>query len=453
MSKSSPRKILSLFKKGRRGSLAQRETRAWLGFWMVASIACGIWAFKLYELKSMASGHWYLFPAGLSFIAVSATVLIISGRVVSRVFPAYLILACLVFDSGFTSFLASWSIGEADRLGLMFLLLAIVYRGKMSTFWFLFLPLSVVAVYSPLAAFEGTGKMALLVLLRSALIPTMSLLSGAMAVSVRDVLVQLKSSGEHMKNFSKRGGFLRARIESMEHELQETLTMLKTGLENDIESVVESGTEAAMEMPFETAMKTTEFASSHQAFPMGAHTPTETLSYIEVHDTLKNLLNEKQKSLNRPGVKLALTAAVDLAMPLAVRANRASLDLVLNSMISQSIDSLGGGIGNVRITLKPSLSEISILIEDNGRGFNEDLLRRANGGLLPSQRISFNDARSEIEKVGGKMELNARLGVGSRVNIELPRVDAMVGATRARSLKDQGSQLGSIGPRLQSNLH
>ncbi|MEO5562101.1 MAG: ATP-binding protein, partial [Chitinophagaceae bacterium] len=57
-------------------------------------------------------------------------------------------------------------------------------------------------------------------------------------------------------------------------------------------------------------------------------------------------------------------------------------------------------------------SEISITVEDDGKGFNPEILQRANG-------IGWNNIQSRVEYLKGKLDVQSTPGKGTSVHIEL----------------------------------
>lgn len=132
--------------------------------------------------------------------------------------------------------------------------------------------------------------------------------------------------------------------------------------------------------------------------------------------------------LNSP-VQLSWSRSVDRDLPVAVQINAEDFTMVVSSLIDQAVESLGGGEGVVRVGLHPGLRQTQVTVEDNGRGMTEELLMRLQArGLgkfpLAAGRLTFKQIRALISFWGGRVDRQARLGVGSRVTVEIPRVDA-----------------------------
>jgi signal transduction histidine kinase len=98
------------------------------------------------------------------------------------------------------------------------------------------------------------------------------------------------------------------------------------------------------------------------------------------------------------------------------------LGRVIRALIDKSVASLGGGVGVVRLALRVGVGSLAISIEDNGRGFSEDMIRRAREKAGKSEMVLVVErARRLAYEWGGRAQSCARLGAGARVDIELPR--------------------------------
>jgi signal transduction histidine kinase len=70
----------------------------------------------------------------------------------------------------------------------------------------------------------------------------------------------------------------------------------------------------------------------------------------------------------------------------------------------------------VDIDVEPSADGIQIVIKDNGTGF--DLTR------TPEGHFGLEIMRERAESVGGTVEIDSRLGAGTRVGIWVPGMEA-----------------------------
>jgi signal transduction histidine kinase len=159
--------------------------------------------------------------------------------------------------------------------------------------------------------------------------------------------------------------------------------------------------------------------------------PSETISYSEMHSLIKKSLEDLRAKLEsqQTRVRVTFTSPSDFSMPVAVRASADTFSLCFEALLDHALESLGRAPGGmIGVTLRPTPIDVALSVENNGYGFSENLLMKfedptSQRGL--GMRIPFSEVRKNIEKHGGTFELTARLGVGSRVTIQLPRADAM----------------------------
>ncbi|MES2854575.1 MAG: hypothetical protein V4692_01875 [Bdellovibrionota bacterium] len=111
------------------------------------------------------------------------------------------------------------------------------------------------------------------------------------------------------------------------------------------------------------------------------------------------------------------------ALPLALKASPLQFERALRLLILTAVESLGGANGNIRIGFRATAASLAISVEDNGRGLTPNYSR-------------FDDVRKELETSDARLEIQARLGVGSRNTIHLQRVDATTSQFRTLSRPD-----------------
>lgn len=117
----------------------------------------------------------------------------------------------------------------------------------------------------------------------------------------------------------------------------------------------------------------------------------------------------------------------------------------IGDLIDKSISSISGGVGVVRVSLRVGLRSVSVAVEDNGRGFSDDLIRRSlrralGGPETPDELAPSTHSIYAVERMrrlahdwGGRSESVSRLGAGSRTDVELPRADDLGCAAAAQA--------------------
>lgn len=298
---------------------------------------------------------------------------------------------------------------DANVLGGLMLAAALLYYGQTKLWWFLLLPFAVAASFSPLVYFEFYRGASFAALMKTVWMPLSAFGIGCVLIALRELRARSVANLTQVAVLRLRGENTINALRAMEADLKNLRAVLSG-----------EATEVA-------ALKTTEF----NAAPSVAATAeaSETSSVDEIDAAARRLLDEARAAVAGRPVKLSLTAPVGVGLPIAVRGSVATITAWMKSAILTSIESLGGfPDGAVRVSIRPGLSALQILVEDNGRGFGEAIL--AKMGQSPD-RVSLTDVRAAVERLGGRFEIQARLGVGSRLSIELPRVDAFANSPRA----------------------
>jgi hypothetical protein len=203
--------------------------------------------------------------------------------------------------------------------------------------------------------------------------------------------------------------------------------------------------------------------------PISLHYPiadtipaAERVDPIDVFQVLRDVAAEFGERMKRVGdrrakVRLVLSGPSHISIPILVRAELGVLRAVVRSFVAQAIQAANGGEGVVRIHLRVALGSLIISVEDNGRGLSEELLAKlaakSVGGRAPDTAPAFwgdvwclqpKDARKLLSTFGARMDLLARLGVGTRVVIEIPRLDAYSIDSLSRHLGQDSKRFGQF---------
>ena len=294
---------------------------------------------------------------------------------------------------------------STDLLAALFLGVAFLFRGSAKVWWRIFVPISCALLFVPIAMLETRGT-PLTSLLRAALMPSLSFLIGSLLAPF------VESNG--------RSALVRKDLRHLAEKNSAIIEQVQI-LEDDVKDLAMGR--------FAIPMMTEEFLATS---PFRESALIQTLTYSEIHLTVKTVIEElRDRHSNWKTLRLILTSAADLSFPLAVRADRESIDSVSRSLLENALEALGGGEGVVRATLKPSMTFVQLIVEDNGRGLGE----RAKGPANRATKVlTLIEVRELSETSGWKMEIQARLGVGTRVSLELPRfdTDTRAGAPTAR---------------------
>lgn len=132
----------------------------------------------------------------------------------------------------------------------------------------------------------------------------------------------------------------------------------------------------------------------------------KTLASSDIQDEdLVQLLQKECIRVNDTGVcKMELNAAVNLPMSISVKR---ILLRVLQEFIQNSIKHSSCSIINIHISTQ--IDGLTIMAKDNGRGFDETLLKMKGMGL--------NNMKRRIQLIGGTFNLESSDGNGTSINI------------------------------------
>lgn len=136
------------------------------------------------------------------------------------------------------------------------------------------------------------------------------------------------------------------------------------------------------------------------------------------------------------GFRMPLSQPNENDFAVIVYGDGGELRKVIEAVLDQAIASVApGSIGSVRVTLKPTFDSVAVVVEDNGRGFAEAFLHRTS----PEEFDFWQSLRARVQRSGWRFLRQARLGVGSRVVLELPTLEAYSLSSLRRLNSDQES--------------
>lgn len=397
-------------------------------FWLVSATGLALWAtaiaadllgslHKPVALQSFLvrhSGASALLISLLLLALVSVVASLLALRSKSMPQPSASVLLVTAAALRAIQILSDGSVGivDAEILGGLTLGSALLYYGPLRVWWTLLAPLGTATSFAPLVYLEFFKGASNAVLIDALTIPALAFVFSSALVLVRDLRARAKANVSEVR-------LLRARGES-------TMRVLRA-METDMKSLTAALSKSVL-APFreiETGeTTTTEFVASGRAAAA-----SETCSFDEIDTTARQVLDDARASIQGSPVRLTLTAPSGAGLPIAVRGQLSLIYVWLKSSVSQSLDSLGGfPNGVVRVNLRAGLGSIVISVEDNGRGIGESTQMKQ--GRVEG-RLTYSEIRAAVESIGGRFDLQARLGVGARVTIELPRIDAYATPPRA----------------------
>ena len=171
-------------------------------------------------------------------------------------------------------------------------------------------------------------------------------------------------------------------------------------------------------------------------------------------------LVEETLALTRPRWKdepEARGARIDLATDLGsappVRASAPALRDAVTNVVLNAVDAMPRG-GRLSVTLRPQDAGVQLAVEDTGEGMSEDARRRAFDPFFTTRSpkrmgLGLTVAHGVVTRYGGRIEISASLGGGTRVMIWLPGAETKLPAAArdpARAPGRRPPEAACLGP-------
>lgn len=111
---------------------------------------------------------------------------------------------------------------------------------------------------------------------------------------------------------------------------------------------------------------------------------------------------------------------------IVVSVNASDITKIVDYLMERGVHSLGGGLGVVRLQVQAGLRSVMIVVEDNGRGMTDDQARLAlqkGVNIVQVNGLTVPHIKAMLQSVKGQFDVQSRLGVGTRFELQLQRVD------------------------------
>jgi len=136
-----------------------------------------------------------------------------------------------------------------------------------------------------------------------------------------------------------------------------------------------------------------------------------------------------------------------------VRANASALRDAVMNLVLNAVDAMPRG-GRLRVATRPHDAGAELVVEDTGEGIPEDARRRAFDPFFTTRSpqrmgLGLTVAHGVVMRYGGRIEISASPGGGTRVTIRLPGAEtAALPAVpgRAASSGRRAPEPGPLGP-------
>lgn len=113
-----------------------------------------------------------------------------------------------------------------------------------------------------------------------------------------------------------------------------------------------------------------------------------------------------------------------------VNAEPVAFRRMLSNIVNNAVDAFEGKEGEVRLMLKVDSEQVSIIIEDNGKGMPPEVLNKimhnmaVTSGKENGHGIGYTQIRDTIRRNEGKLSISSSIGKGTTVVLEFAKVES-----------------------------
>lgn len=210
------------------------------------------------------------------------------------------------------------------------------------------------------------------------------------------------------------------------HEINNPLAIInqKAGLMKDFLSVDQTFPRRERFMDLvESILKSVERCSAitHRLLGFAKHMDLQT-EPINLDVLLRDVLGFLEKEAHHRDIKVSLDA--DQNLP-AIESDRGQLQQVFLNIINNAFAAVSDG-GSIDITVAPEQDGYqAVSIADNGHGISEENLNHIFEPFFTTKQgygtgLGLSITHGIVEKLGGRIDVESKLGVGTKFTITLP---------------------------------
>jgi len=185
---------------------------------------------------------------------------------------------------------------------------------------------------------------------------------------------------------------------------------------------------------------------------MRSHPPRE-LPLIDIAPQLHELLAAIEPTAIESGVRIDARIEDELH----VRMRAAAVRSVAWNLIKNAVEASPRG-GTVQVSAQPLGDTLRLVVRDEGAGMDEATQRRAFDPFFTTKRegsgLGLPLVKHLVERAGGKIVLDSRLGGGTRVVVTLPRTEPLSGIQPISAVQTRSPLAGlrtlAVGPEARS---
>ncbi len=148
---------------------------------------------------------------------------------------------------------------------------------------------------------------------------------------------------------------------------------------------------------------------------------------LELTGLVNSIVSEKVATFrNRPEIEI-IADFNEAPLKIAVPATKSDIERVLSNLINNSAEAIHVS-GQVKVSVRRYKSNVSLSVSDNGRGMDETALQKAGSEQFSKGKTGHGNgnglgllhAKQTVEKAGGRLRIQSKLGYGTIVEITLP---------------------------------
>lgn len=144
---------------------------------------------------------------------------------------------------------------------------------------------------------------------------------------------------------------------------------------------------------------------------------------IELDSLLQQVMDEFERMLEKKAITYQIHTST---LPLLVYGDATLLKQMLNSLISNSIDALPEG-GTILCEIKKTEDRsIEVTINDNGKGFDDDLLANIFKPFVTSKQNGVGIGLTQVKRIvddhSGTIDISSKKNNGTRVTLRFPSI-------------------------------
>ncbi len=171
------------------------------------------------------------------------------------------------------------------------------------------------------------------------------------------------------------------------------------------------------------AIKTGGSSLSNQNLPQ--------LSVQLLFPIIDSLVSEKRMQF-RDKQSVVIEANVQKGYGLFANINSIELKRVISNLINNSVEAFLSEKGNIVVSLDCSGDDINLVIEDNGKGIPENILKKlgeigvshGKEGTQSGSGLGVYHAKQTVESFGGTFAIESKEGIGTKIKMVFPKAQA-----------------------------